>query len=102
MTRNPYAVGLLSAAGICVVVAYMLSLVIAELTDYASYDVAAVTGVQGWMFVLLGVAGAAGVGAAVIGGIAWSRRRDAPASPDDGSAAPDEASAGPAAVVERR
>lgn len=77
MTRNPYAVGLLGAAGVFLLFSFMLSLVIAEMTDYATYDVAAVAGVQGWMFVWVGLAGVACVGAAVIGGIGWSRSREA-------------------------
>jgi uncharacterized membrane protein len=62
----------------------MLTLVIAELTDYTTYDVTAVATVQGWMFVLVTLAGTAIIGAAVVAGITWSHRhRDTPAPTDD-------------------
>lgn len=74
MTRNPYVIGLFSTAGLFLVVAFMLSLVIAELTDYTTYDVAAVANVQGWMLVLVTLAGTAIIGAAVVAGITRSHR----------------------------
>ena len=78
MRRNPYQVGLLSAGGFLLVLAFMIANVIAQMTDYATWDVTGVATLQGWIFVLVGVAGAMFTGAAVIGGVAWSlRQRDA-------------------------
>lgn len=53
----------------------MLYLVINEMTDYTTYDTAGVTVLQGWIFVLICLAGAAVIGSAVIAGVAWSLRR---------------------------
>ncbi|MGR0320905.1 hypothetical protein [Agromyces sp. ZXT2-3] len=75
MTRNPYLIGLLSAAGFLLVLAFMLSLVIGQMTDYTAYDTAGVATLQGWIFVLIGSAGTAATGGAVLGGVAWSLRR---------------------------
>ncbi|GAA1973029.1 hypothetical protein [Microbacterium pumilum] len=78
MRRNPYHVGLLSAGGFVLVLAFMIDIVIGQMTDYATWDVAGVATLQGWVFVLVGVAGAMFTGATVISGVAWSlRHRDA-------------------------
>lgn len=84
MARNPYLVGLLSGAGLLLVGAFMLYLVINEMTDYTTYDTAGVAVLQGWIFVLICLAGVAVIGSAVIAGVAWSLGSGGPA----GSGAP--------------
>lgn len=74
MARNPYLVALLSGAGFLLVLTFMLYLVVSEMTDYATYDTAGVAILQGWIFVLIGLAGAALIGSAVISGVVWSLR----------------------------
>lgn len=96
MTRNPYVIGLLSMAGHLFVVAFMLELVIAELTDYTAYDLATVATVQAWMLVLVILAGTAIIGAAVVAGITWSHRHRGTLTPTDDA---DSATRVPASVA---
>ena len=94
MKRNPYVVGLASAAGVLLVFAIMIDIVIAEITDYLDYDRANVAYLQGWIFLLVGLAGVMLTGVAVIAGVNWAirHRHDAPA-PANTSATDDEATA---------
>lgn len=74
--RNPYyQVALLAAGGFALVLAFMLWVVIVQLTDYLAYDTRAVAELTGWMLLLVGLGGTAFVGAIVIAGVSWSIRR---------------------------
>ncbi len=72
--RNPYQVALLVAGGFALVLAFMLWVVIVQLTDYLAYDTRAVAELTGWMLLLVGLGGTAFVGAIVIAGVSWSVR----------------------------
>ena len=75
--NNPYQVALLAVGGFTFVLAFMLWVVIAQMTDYLTYDVVAVAEVTAWMYVLIGTGIAAMLGAVVIAGVSWAIRHGA-------------------------
>lgn len=76
--RNPFLISLLAAAGFAFVLAFMLWVVIVQVTDDLSYDRVEVTVLWGWT-IALSIAGAAAiVGAVAIAGVGWELRRAAP------------------------
>lgn len=80
MTHNPSATALWVGAGLSLVIAFMLTVVTWQLTDYATYDVAGVASIEAWVRLLVGIAAITATGAVVLNGIErMLRRRDAAA-----------------------
>jgi hypothetical protein len=78
MTHNPWATALWVGAGLSLVIAFMLTVVTWQLTDYSTYDAAGVASIEGWVRLLVGVAAVTTTGAVVLNGIeGMLRRRDA-------------------------
>lgn len=77
MTRNPYLIGLLTAGGFALVLAFMLWIVHSQITDYEGYDVEGAAYVAAWALLLVLAAVAAFIGATVIAGLGWTARRAA-------------------------
>ncbi|MFD4958673.1 hypothetical protein [Microbacterium sp. NPDC058389] len=77
--RNPFLISLLAAAGFVFVLAFMLWVVIVQVTDDLLYDRVEVTVLWGWTIALSIAGTAAVVGAVAIAGVRWELRRAAPA-----------------------
>ena len=66
---NPYAIGLTAVGGFAWVLAYMLWIVLAQVTDYATYDLDTASALTAWCYVLVGGGAAAIVAAVAILGV---------------------------------
>lgn len=73
--HNPYSIALLTAGGLAWLVALMLWIVLAQITDYATYDRDTATALANWITVLLLTGAMTFIGSAVIGGIGHDLRR---------------------------
>ncbi|MBW9109305.1 hypothetical protein JNB63_08070 [Microbacterium trichothecenolyticum] len=69
MTRNPWAVSLWVAGALSLAVAFMLTVVTWQLTDYETYDVAGVASIEAWARLLVVVAAVTFTGAVTLAGI---------------------------------
>jgi hypothetical protein len=63
---NPFAIGLMVFAGLAWLIAFMLWIVRAQVTDYATYDLRTAAALTAWIYILAFSGVAAGVGAALI------------------------------------
>lgn len=73
--HNPYPVGLLAAGGFAWLIAAMLSIVHAQVTDYSTYDRDTAAALAAWMMLLLLAGTVAFVGSALVAGVAYELRR---------------------------
>jgi len=78
MTRNPFQIALIAYGAFALVLAFMLYLVVNELTDFTSYDVHLVAQVDGWSMVSAGSGIAALIGSVVLAGVHWALRHPSP------------------------
>jgi hypothetical protein len=72
---NPSVAALLTAAGFAWVLAYMLWVVLVDITDYEGYDRHAAAALIGWIDILIVGGVVALVGAVVLWGVRWELRR---------------------------
>lgn len=73
--RNPYVVALHASGGFAWLVAVMLWIVLAEVTDYVAYDRGTAAALAAWMMQLLLAGTVAFVGASVIAGVRYELHR---------------------------
>jgi hypothetical protein len=67
--KNPYLVGLLAATGLSWLLAFMLWLALAQVTDYTTYNIDDAAALVTWIDILILGGVVAAVGATVIAGI---------------------------------
>jgi len=75
MRRNPYVIVLLVIGLFALVVAFMLTIVLWQVTDSTTHDVVAASALSAWTYVLIGIGVASLVGVLVIAGVAWTMRK---------------------------
>lgn len=73
---NPWAVVLWAGGGLSLVLAFMLTVVVAQLTDYETYDIAGVASIEAWVRLLVAIAAVMFTGAVVLAGIERMLRHD--------------------------
>lgn len=73
--HNPHIIALLTAGGLAWLVALMLWIVLAQITDFDTYDRDTATSLANWITVLLLTGAMTFIGAAVIAGIGHELRR---------------------------
>jgi hypothetical protein len=73
--HNLYIIALLTAGGFAWLVALMLWIVLAQVTDYVTYDRDTATALANWIMVLLLTGAMTFIGSAVIAGIGHELRR---------------------------
>ena len=73
--RNPFQIALLAGGGIAFVLAFMVWVVIGQVTDYLDFDVLFVAVLWGWT-IALAIVGAVVLGGAIaIAGVRWELRQ---------------------------
>lgn len=73
--HNPYVVTLLAAGGFAWLIALMLWIVHAQVTDYVTYDRDTAAALTGWMMLLFLAGIVAFVGSGLIAGVGYELRR---------------------------
>ena len=73
--RNPFQIALLAGGGIAFVLAFMVWVVIGQVTDYLDFDVLFVAVLWGWTIALAIVGAVALAGAVAIAGVCWELRQ---------------------------
>lgn len=73
--HNPYIVGLLAAGGFAWLIAMILWIVHAQVTDYVTYDRDTAAALTAWTMLLLLAGTIAFVGSALIAGVGYELRR---------------------------
>ena len=73
--RNPYIVGLAAFGGLAWMLALMLWIVLAEVTDYEAYDLPTASALTAWVSLLLLTGVAAVIASLAIAGVRYELRR---------------------------